>query len=201
MKRIGLTGGIGSGKSFIANIIEHIGFPVYYSDLRSKELTKSNPTIRTGLISLFGEEVYLGGELNSQLVAAKIFHNEELRQKVNELIHPIVRKDFDNWASKQKAQLVFNEAAILFETGSYKNFDSTILVCAPIETKIQRVMLRENCTRADVLSRMSKQWSDEEKMKLADFFIINDDKKPILLQIEEILIQLNPFSIDSRIEK
>ncbi len=190
MKRIGLTGGIGSGKSFIAKILEHMGFPVYYSDLRSKELTKSNPTIRTGLISLFGEKVYVDGELNTQLVATKIFQDEELRQKVNQLIHPIVRKDFDDWAKNQYSELVFNEAAILFETGAYKNFDATILVCAPLELKIKRVMNRENCSKEDVLARMNKQWSDEEKMKLADFVIKNDEKLPILTQIEGVLNRL-----------
>ena len=190
MKRIGLTGGIGSGKSFVANILENMGFPVYYSDLQSKELTKSNPSIKTGLISLFGEEVYSDNELNTQLVATKIFQNEKMRQKVNELIHPIVRKDFDNWAMNQKSALVFNEAAILFETGAYKNFDANILICAPLELKIKRVMKRENCSREDVLARMNKQWSDEEKMKLADFVIENDEESPILKQIENILIQL-----------
>jgi dephospho-CoA kinase len=190
MKRIGLTGGIGSGKSFIANILEHMGFPVYYSDSRSKELTKSNPTIRAGLISLFGEKVYLDDELNTQLVATKIFQNEELRQKVNQLIHPIVRKDFDHWATNQHSELVFNEAAILFETGAYKNFDATILVCAPMELKIKRVMNRENCSREDVLARMSKQWSDEEKMKLANYCVVNNNQLPVLNQLEEIMNDL-----------
>lgn len=190
MKRIGLTGGIGSGKSFIANILEHMGFPVYYSDLRSKELTKSNPSIKTGLISLFGEEVYSDDELNTQLVATKIFQNEEIRQKVNELIHPIVRKDFEDWVTNQKTTLVFNEAAILFETGSYNNFDANILICAPLELKIQRVMKRENCSREEVLVRMNKQWSDEEKSKLADFVINNDECNPILTQLELVLAKL-----------
>ena len=190
MKRIGLTGGIGSGKSFIANILEHMGFPVYYSDLRSKELTKSNPSIKTGLISLFGEEVYSDDQLNTQLVATKIFQNEEIRQKVNELIHPIVRKDFEDWVTNQKTTLVFNEAAILFETGSYNNFDANILICAPLELKIQRVMKRENCSREEVLVRMNKQWSDEDKMKLADFVINNDECNPILTQLELVLAKL-----------
>ncbi|MBM3185996.1 MAG: dephospho-CoA kinase [Bacteroidetes bacterium] len=190
MKRIGLTGGIGSGKSFIANILEHMGFPVYYSDSRSKELTKSNPTIRMGLISLFGEDVFIDGQLNTQLVSTKIFQNEEYRQKVNELIHPIVRKDFEDWAMNQNSNLVFNEAAILFETGAFKNFDATILVCAPLELKIQRVMKRENCSEEEVLARMRKQWSDEEKRKLADFVIENDEKQPIVSQIENALNRL-----------
>jgi dephospho-CoA kinase len=190
MKRIGITGGIGSGKSFIAKILEHMGFPVYYSDLRSKELTKSNPSIKTGLISLFGEEVYSDNELNTQLVATKIFQNEEMRQKVNALIHPIVRKDFEDWVTNQKSALVFNEAAILFETGAFRNFDATILVCAPMELKIQRVMKRENCSKEDVLARMSKQWSDDEKNKLANFIINNDECDPILTQLELVLAKL-----------
>jgi dephospho-CoA kinase len=190
MKRIGLTGGIGSGKSFIAQIIEHMGYPVYYSDARAKELTKSNPSIKTGLISLFGEEVYEGNKLNAKLIASKIFHNDELRKKVNELIHPIVRADFENWALNQNSELVFNEAAILFETGSYRNFDATILVCAPTELKIERVMNREKSSREAVLERMSKQWSDEDKMKLTDYSILNDNQTPILIQLEEIINNL-----------
>ncbi|MFY7944897.1 MAG: dephospho-CoA kinase [Crocinitomicaceae bacterium] len=190
MKRIGLTGGIGSGKSFIAQIIEHMGYPVYYSDARAKELTKSNPTIKMGLISLFGEEVYEGNKLNAKLIASKIFHNDELRTKVNELIHPIVRADFENWALNQNSALVFNEAAILFETGSYRNFDATVLVCAPTELKIERVMKRENCSREAVLERMNKQWPDEEKLKLADYSILNDNEKPVLIQIEAVINDL-----------
>lgn len=190
MKRIGLTGGIGSGKSFIAQIIEHMGYPVYYSDARAKELTKSNPTIKMGLISLFGEEVFEGNQLNAELISSKIFHNDELRIKVNELIHPIVRADFENWALNQKSKLVFNEAAILFETGSYRNFDATILVCAPTELKIERVMKREKCSRETVMERMNKQWSDEEKFKLSDFSILNDNEKPVLIQLETVINEL-----------
>jgi dephospho-CoA kinase len=190
MKRIGLTGGIGSGKSFIAQIIEHMGYPVYYSDARAKELTKSNPTIKMGLISLFGEEVYEGNQLNAELIASKIFNDDELRTKVNELIHPIVRADFENWALNQNSALVFNEAAILFETGSYRNFDATVLVCAPTELKIERVMKRENCSREAVLERMNKQWADEEKLKLADYSILNDDETPVLNQLETVINDL-----------
>jgi dephospho-CoA kinase len=190
MKRIGLTGGIGSGKSFIAQIIEHMGYPVYYSDARAKELTKSNPTIKMGLISLFGEEVFEGNELDAELISSRIFHDDELLKKVNELIHPIVRADFENWALNQNSELVFNEAAILFETGSYRNFDAIVLVCAPIELKIERVMNREKSSREAVLERMSKQWSDEDKMKLTDYSILNDNQTPILIQLEEIINNL-----------
>ena len=190
MKRIGLTGGIGSGKSFIAEILEHMGYPVYYSDARSKELTKSNPTIHEGLILLFGPNAFSGNQLNTKLISELIFKDDSLRLKINQLIHPIVRADFENWACRQQTNLVFNEAAILFETGAYKNLDATILVCAPKELKIQRVINRENCSREEVLIRMNKQWSDEEKMKLTSFQIINDGEIPVLVQIENVLTQL-----------
>lgn len=194
MKRIGLTGGIGSGKSFIAGILEHMGFPVYYSDLRSKELTKSNPTIRDGLISLFGTDVFIDNQLNTVLISEKMFKDDDLRLKINQLIHPVVRADFENWAKNQQSKLVFNEAAILFETGAYKTLDATILVCAPLELKLNRVMKRENCTKEEVISRMNKQLSDEEKMKLTSFQIVNDEETPVLIQIEGIL---NQFLKDS----
>jgi dephospho-CoA kinase len=190
MKRIGLTGGIGSGKSFIADLLTKMGYPVYYSDSRSKELTKSNPTIREGLIDMFGEEVFNEEGLNTTLIAEKMFQDDALRLRINQLIHPIVRKDFEEWVSKQDKDLVFNEAAILFETGAYKTLDATILVYAPESLKIERVMRRENCSKEEVLARMNKQWSDEEKMKLTNYLILNDEKIPLLVQIEKCITML-----------
>ena len=189
MKRIGLTGGIGSGKSFVADLLTKLGYPVYYSDSRSKELTKSNPTIREGLIAMFGEEVFKEEGLNT-LIAEKMFQDDALRLRINQLIHPIVRKDFEEWVSKQDKDLVFNEAAILFETGAYKTLDATILVYAPESLKIERVMRRENCSKEAVLARMNKQWSDEEKMKLTNYLIFNDEKIPLLVQIEKCITML-----------
>jgi dephospho-CoA kinase len=190
MKRIGLTGGIGSGKSFVADLLTKMGYPVYYSDSRSKELTKSNPTIREGLIAMFGEEVFKEEGLNTTLIAEKMFQDDALRLRINQLIHPIVRKDFEEWVSKQDKDLVFNEAAILFETGAYKTLDATILVYAPESLKIERVMRRENCSKEEVLARMNKQWSDEEKMKLTNYLIFNDEKIPLLVQIEKCITML-----------
>lgn len=190
MKRIGLTGGIGSGKSFVADLLTKMGYPVYYSDSRSKELTKSNPTIREGLIAMFGEEVFKEEGLNTTLIAEKMFQDDALRLRINQLIHPIVRKDFEEWVSKQDKDLVFNEAAILFETGAYKTLDATILVYAPESLKIERVMSREKCSKEEVLARMNKQWSDEEKMKLTNYLIFNDEKIPLLAQIEKCITML-----------
>ncbi len=190
MKRIGITGGIGSGKSFIANIIEKMGYPVYYSDVRSKELTNAHPLIRQGLIDLVGENVYLGGELDKKVLATAIFSNDELRQKVNHLIHPIVRQDFEDWTKAQTSDLIFNEAAILFETGVYRNFDATVLIYAPIELRLKRVLKRDIITQEEVLARMNNQLKDDEKRKMTSLQILNDGESPLLIQIECLLEQI-----------
>ncbi len=190
MKRIGITGGIGSGKSFIATIIERMGYPVYYSDIRSKELTNVHPVIRQGLIDFVGENVYFGGELDKKVLASAIFSNDELRMKVNQLIHPIVRQDFEDWANSQKSDLIFNEAAILFETGAYRNFDATILVYAPEELRLKRVLKRDIITKEEVLARMNNQLKDDEKRKMTSLQILNDGESPLLIQIECLLEQI-----------
>ena len=190
MKRIGITGGIGSGKSFIATIIERMGYPVYYSDVRSKELTNIHPVIRQGLIDLVGENVYFGGELDKKVLATAIFSNDELRLKVNQLIHPIVRQDFEDWAKAQTSDLIFNEAAILFETGAYRNFDATILVYAPEELRLKRVLKRDIITKEEVLARMNNQMNDNEKRKMTSLQILNDGESPLLKQLEEVIERL-----------
>ncbi len=190
MKRIGITGGIGSGKSFIATIIERMGYPVYYSDVRSKELTNAHSRIRQGLIDLVGENVYFGGELDKKVLATAIFSNDELRLKVNQLIHPIVRQDFEDWAKAQSSDLIFNEAAILFETGAYRNFDATILVYAPEELRLKRVLKRDIITKEEVLARMNNQMNDNEKRKMTSLQILNDGESPLLNQLEEVIERL-----------
>jgi len=190
MKKIGITGGIGSGKSFVANIIEKMGYSVYYSDVRSKELTNAHPVIRQGLIDLVGENVYFGGELDKKVLATAIFSNDELRLKVNQLIHPIVRQDFEDWAKAQTSDLIFNEAAILFETGAYRNFDATILVYAPEELRLKRVLKRDIITKEEVLARMNNQMNDNEKRKMTSLQILNDGESPLLNQLEEVIERL-----------
>jgi dephospho-CoA kinase len=190
MKKIGITGGIGSGKSFIARIIERMGYPVYYSDVRSKELTIAHPVIRQGLIDLVGENVYFGGELDKKVLATAIFSNDEIRMKVNQLIHPIVRQDFEDWAKAQTNDLIFNEAAILFETGAYRNFDATILIYAPEELRLKRVLNRDIITREEVIARMKNQMSDEEKLKMTPYSILNDGEIALLKQLEEVIERL-----------
>ena len=191
MKRIGITGGIGAGKSLVAEIIKAMGYPVYNSDERAKELTESNPKIKDGLIHLFGEEIYQNDTLNKFALAQAIFSDESLREKVNALIHPIVREDFNHWALAQNNSLVFNESAILFETGSFKNFDAIILVYAPKELRIKRIMKRDNCPENEVLKRMNSQFSDEEKYQLTEFRVLNDEQTPLLVQVEKIILNVS----------
>ena len=191
MKRIGITGGIGAGKSLVAEIIKAMGYPVYNSDERAKELTDSNPKIKEGLIHLFGIEIYQNDTLNKFALAQAIFSDESLREKVNALIHPIVREDFNLWALAQNNSLVFNESAILFETGSFKNFDAIILVYAPTELRIKRIMKRDNCSENEVLKRMNSQFSDEEKYQLTEFRVLNDEQTPLLVQVEKIILNLS----------
>jgi dephospho-CoA kinase len=188
MKRIGITGGIGAGKSLVAEIIKAMGYPVYNSDERAKELTESNPKIKEGLIHLFGEEIYQNDTLNKFALAQAIFSDESLREKVNALIHPIVREDYNLWALAQNNSLVFNESAILFETGAFKNFDAIILVHAPTALRIKRIIKRDNCTEKEVIYRMNSQFSDEEKYQLTEFRIVNDEQTPLLTQVEQIIL-------------
>jgi dephospho-CoA kinase len=167
-----------------------MGYPVYYSDLRSKELTNSHPIIRQGLIDLVGENVYFEGELDKKILAEAIFSNDEMRQKINQLIHPIVRQDFEDWAKAQSSELIFNEAAILFETGAYRNFNATVLIYAQIDLRLKRVLNRDIITKEEVLARVNYQMSDEEKLKMTPYSILNDGKNPILIQIETILEEI-----------
>lgn len=187
--KVGITGGIGSGKSYICEILEKLNYPVYYSDAASKMLTDTHPEIRQGLIDLVGEEVYINNHLNRPFLASKIFHNDALRLQVNALIHPIVRQDFSDFANQSVSDIVFNEAAILFETGAFKTLDFNVLVTADLEVRIQRVMLRDNLSREEVLQRIANQWDDEKKIKMADFVIYNDGR-PLLVQIEALITQL-----------
>jgi dephospho-CoA kinase len=190
MKRIGLSGGIGSGKSYVAEILEKMGFPVYYSDARAKALTDTHPHIKSELIKRFGTSIYEDGVLNRKALASLIFDSEEYRLFVNNLIHPIVRADFDAWCTQQHSSLVFNEAAILFETGAYRQFDATVLVIAPIDIRLQRIMKRDRCTHEQAEARINSQWSDEQKMPLATCIVMNDGTIPLLSQLEHVVTTL-----------
>ena len=191
MKKIGLTGGIGSGKSFVAKQLEAMEYPVYYSDNQAKKISNENLHVQEALISLLGPLVYRNNALNKEYLREQLFSNEEMRKKVNAIIHPAVRADFNNWLKEQKtSEFIFNEAAILFETGAYKNFDAVILVHAPEEVKIERLIKRDRSSRSEIKSKMKAQWSDTRKKTLTRYHILNDGKASIEDQLNIILTQI-----------
>jgi len=189
MLRIGLSGGIGSGKSTVAGILAKMGYPVFYSDHEAKRLYDENPVLQKQLVDLFGPAIYRDGQLNKAFLAQQLFSNAELKAQVTALVHPLVRKAFEVWAQQQVSDLVFNEAAILFETGAYKDFDATVLVTARIETRIERVQKRDLISREAVLQRIANQWPDSKKMNLTPYIITNDGQ-PLLQQIEDVISKL-----------
>ena len=186
MLKVGVTGGIGSGKSTIAEVFMQLGIPVYPSDIRAKELMSEDFELRRAIVDLFGNEAYASENLNRAFIASKVFSDQTLLLKLNELVHPAVKKDFDLWCSDQNAAYVLKEAAILIETGAYKAMDRMILVTAPSELKIQRVQNRDAVTRDEVFARMNRQWSDERKEEFADFVIHNDNHTMVLEQVLDI---------------
>ena len=192
MKIVGITGGIGSGKSFVCTILEKMGYSVYYSDDRAKFLMDSDPRIHKELNLMMGEKAYSEDGLNRELVSNKLFNDPELRQKINKLIHPIVREDFDQWKRSFKDEkFIFNEAAILFETGAYLNYDAVILVHAPLELKLKRIKKRDGSSEEEILKKMKSQWSDEQKMKLTPYRILNDGNNPLTDAVSALLKQIN----------
>ena len=191
MLRIGITGGIGSGKSIVARIVESLNFPVFYSDKVAKELIATDAEIKNGLIQLFGQNLFSNGTLNRAKLAEHIFTDEAAKLKVNALIHPKVRTAFEEFVQQQQNSIVFNEAAIIFETESAHLYDKVILVTAPKEVRIERVQERDKISRNKVLERMENQWTDEKKIPLADFQIINDNQQSLIEQVNAILQDLS----------
>lgn len=190
VKKIGLTGGIGSGKSIISKVLQTMNIPVFNSDYEAKCLMSQNKHIQGQIINIFGDKSYIEGELNRPYLASKIFNDQRLKSKLNNIIHPAVRQAYEEWSKSQTSGFAFNEAAILFETGAYKNFDATVLVTAPEAIRINRVLQRDRSTREEIKQRMNNQWSDEKKKELANFIINNDDKTLVVPQVLEMLSKL-----------
>lgn len=191
MKIVGLTGGIGSGKTTVAKLFSELGVPVYIADDEAKKLTNSSKVIRRKLIQLLGDQAYINGSLNRKYVADKIFTDNALLNSVNAIIHPKVAAHFKKWALRQKANYVIKEAAILFENGRYKECDVVILVTAPKALRMQRVMNRDNATQTEIEQRMGNQWSDSKKKKLADIIIENIEIGTTRQQVRLIHKSLN----------
>lgn len=194
MKIIGITGGIGSGKSLIAKILQAMNFPIYYSDNRAKELMNENEVIRTKLEALFGNEAYVDGKLNRPYIAEQIFQDESKRLAMNEIVHPVVLADFRDWTNKQTTPFVFQESALLFETGNDQSFDAVILVTAPESIRIKRVMQRDNSTEEHVRSRIAAQMSEDEKRQKTPYIIENSGEVLLVPQVLAILSTLKEIT-------
>ena len=188
MVRIGLTGGIGCGKSYVARLLEKRGIPVYDSDSEAKRLSDSSVDIRNRLVALTGmENLYADGMLNRKLLAEYLFESKENARAVENIIHPVVKADFINWAANRTASISAIESAILFESGFTDVVDFIVVVDAPMELRIDRCVNRDSTTKERVLERMAAQMSQEEKCALADFVIFNDNVSDLDKQIDALL--------------
>ena len=186
-KIIGLTGGIGSGKTTLATYIESLGIPVFIADDEAKKLIQSAEVLRE-INAVFGEAVFEKGQLNRQELASIVFSNPEKLSQLNGIIHPAVKRQFKIWLDEnQSAPFVVYEAAILFESGSYQNCDYIITITAPFEDRIARVMQRDNSSREQVLNRINAQWTDEQRTAKSNFIIENSDPQISKSQLDEIL--------------
>ncbi len=187
MLKTGITGGIGSGKTTVCKIFEILGIPVYYADDKAKYLMVNDKDLVKNIISVFGEKSYLkNGELNRKYIADIAFKNKRKLEELNKAVHPAVKRDFENWVNEQEAPYIIKEAALLFETGSYKDLDFNILVTAPLDIRIKRVMMRDNIDKESVLARVNNQMPEEDKMKLADFVIYNDERHSLIQQVLDL---------------
>jgi len=192
LKRIGITGGIGAGKSLVCKIFKALDIPNYPADARAKWLQVNNPELKSQIEALFGSEAYYNGQLNRTFISKIVFDNPEKLKKLNELVHPAVAKDFDQWCENhQDKAFILKEAALLFETGSYKQLDATILVHAPDEIRLKRTLERDSHrTEEEVKKIMDQQMSESNKMSLADYMITNDGKTSLIKQCHALFEQI-----------
>lgn len=191
MQSIGLTGGIGSGKTTVAQILNHLGYAVYIADAGANRLMNSDPFLRQQLLERFGPDVYGSDHLlNKPWLAKAIFHNQQALSDINRLVHPRVMKDFETWKEQQTGTLVFFESAILFESRLSQFFEHVLCVTAPLSVRIQRVIKRDATTLEKVKERLVNQWEEAEKCRRSDFILYNDDQHPLLQQTLNILKQL-----------
>ncbi len=194
MLLIGLTGGIGSGKTTIARIFEVLGIPVYYADAAAKRIMNEDENIKEALINSFGKKAYKNGKLNRSYLSNIVFSNADKLNLLNSIVHPATIKDAEEWIKKQTAPYSIKEAALLFESGSNQNLDYVIGIKSPLELRISRAMKRDGVSHDEVMARMNKQMSEEIKLSLSDFVIINDEAQlvlPQVLQLHEKLLSNN----------
>ena len=191
-KIVGLTGGIGSGKSTVAYMFEKLGVPIYISDNEAKILMENSKSIQKSLVQLFGKNAYVDKRLNRALIASKVFNDGALLTRLNAIVHPEVKTHFESWLAKQKSVYVIKEVAILFETNSQSNFDYIISVVAPLKDRVNRVLLRGDKSESDVHSVIKNQLPDAEKIKQSDFVIQNNLIKTTeakVLELHKIILK------------
>ena len=199
MVRVGLTGGIGSGKTLICKVFETLGIPVYYADLQAKKIMTTDPKINAKLTEYLGETVLKEGEPDREKIASIVFSNPNALNLLNSLIHPLVRNDFDIWSrARHESAYVIQEAAILFETGASKLLDYTIAITAPEDLRIKRVMDRDHIDRKNVLARIRNQIDETERNSMADAVIVNDDTVLVIPQVVELHRKLLDLARESK---
>ena len=183
MIKIGITGGIGSGKSTVCRIFSLLGVPVYDSDSNARRLMNADPEVTARIRSLFGEGTYRDGELDRRLLASRIFANGKLRGELNRIVHPAVSRDFLDWAQRQRGPYVLQEAAILFESGAWRDMDAVVAVSAPEPVRIRRAMRRDSSSEEAVRARMAAQIGEAERVERADYVILADDRELVVPQV------------------
>jgi dephospho-CoA kinase len=195
MLKIGLTGGIGSGKTTVAHIFEVLGIPVYYADAAAKQLMNENEDLKLKIIEQFGAESYVDGKINRSYLATQVFSDTEKTTIINSIVHPITIADAETWMQKQTTAYAIKEAALIFEAKAEKHLDLIIGVQSPLPIRIQRVMQRDNITEEAVQARMQKQMDETEKMSRCDFIVVNNEKELLIPQViaihEKIIENLN----------
>ena len=194
MTVVGLTGGIGSGKTTIANFFKELNVPIYFADIEAKKLMNKSKVLQKKIKAIFGERAYIKNELNRPFIAERIFKDKQLLQQMNAIVHPKVGKHFIKWLNKQNSPYVIKEAAILFENNSYKNYDYIITVVAEEKERINRILHRDNTSEQKIKDIMQNQWDDSKKVKLSDFVIHNkslDNTKKQVYSIHRKLLKLS----------
>ena len=183
MKKIGITGGIGSGKTYVASVFKSLGIPIFNADIQAKKIMTSSGKLIKLVKEEFGNEIYKDSDLNKEKLASIVFSNSDKLQKLNSLVHPIVKEEFNNWCKKQTSPYIIKEAAILFESNSHIGLDAVICVSAPLDLRMRRLLNRDDYSKKEIKKRIENQISQEEKEKLSDYIIVNDEKDLLLPKI------------------